>query len=85
MDKAGPSVDIHITYIGTAIVGDVIQIIGTTDRAGQSLGFANVTATQLVDGNSGMLVARASQTKYIRETMMENLAALLGRKEDAIA
>ena len=85
MDKTGPSVDIHITYIGTANVGDVIEIIGTTDRVGQSLGFTDVTVTMLVDGKPGMLVGRALHTKYIWDTMMENQAASLGRKEEAIA
>jgi acyl-coenzyme A thioesterase 13 len=70
-DKAGASVDIHISYIGTAVVDDVIEIIGTTSKVGQSLGFTTVEITKLLDGKPVAVIAKASHTKYIRNTPLE--------------
>jgi acyl-coenzyme A thioesterase 13 len=66
MEKTGPSVDIHITYISTAVVGDVIEIVGTASKVGQSLGFTSVVISKLRDGKPVAVVAKGSHTKYIR-------------------
>lgn len=71
MDKTGPSVDIHISYISTAAVGDVIEIVATTDRVGQSLGFTSVVISKLLDSKPVAVIAKASHTKYIRKTMIQ--------------
>jgi acyl-coenzyme A thioesterase 13 len=71
MDKTGASVDIHITYIGTAVEGDVIEIVGTTSRIGQSLGFTSVAITKLLNSKPVAVIAKASHTKYIRNTALE--------------
>jgi len=67
LEKTGASVDIHVTYISTAQVGDTVEIEGTATKVGRSMAFTNVTVTKLVDGEPGPLVASASHTKFIRQ------------------
>ncbi len=67
MDKTGASVDIHVTYISTAHVGDTVEIEGMATKVGINLAFTNVTITKVVDGELGPLVASASHTKFVRQ------------------
>ena len=67
LEKSGASVDIHITYISTAVVGDTIVIEGTANKVGRSMAFTSVKITKLVDGGPGPIIATASHTKYIRQ------------------
>jgi len=67
LEKTGASVDIHVTYISTAQVGDTVEIEGTAIKVGRSMAFTNVTITKLVDGEAGPVVASASHTKFIRQ------------------
>jgi acyl-coenzyme A thioesterase 13 len=65
LEKTGASVDIHVTYISTAHVGDTIEIEGTANRVGRSMAFTTVKITKL--GDTPVIVATASHTKYIRQ------------------
>jgi acyl-coenzyme A thioesterase 13 len=67
MMKTGASVDIHVTYLSTATVGDEVEIVGVANKVGKSMAFTSVTITKLVDGTPGPIVASASHTKYIRQ------------------
>jgi acyl-coenzyme A thioesterase 13 len=67
LEKTGASVDIHVNYISTAHVGDLIEIEGTANRVGRSMAFTSVKVTKLVDGELGAIIATASHTKYIRQ------------------
>ncbi|PSS27407.1 hypothetical protein M430DRAFT_130906 [Amorphotheca resinae ATCC 22711] len=67
LEKTGASIDIHVTYIGTAQVGDTIEIEATANKVGRSVAFTTIRIYKLVDGNPGSMVATASHTKYIRE------------------
>lgn len=67
MEKTGASVDIHVTYQSTALVGDTVEIEGTATKVGRSMAFTSVTIKKMVDGKQGPLVASASHTKYIRQ------------------
>jgi len=64
-EKSGASVDIHISYIGTANVGDTIEIEGLANKVGRSLAFTTVRIYKIVDDKPGPMVATASHTKYI--------------------
>lgn len=65
LEKTGASVDIHVTYIGTASVGETIEIEATANKVGRNMAFTTVRIYRLVDGKPGPLVATASHTKYV--------------------
>jgi len=67
LERTGASVDIHVTYISTAQIGDTIEIEGTANKVGRSMAFTTVKITKLVDGEPGPIVVTASHTKYIRQ------------------
>ncbi|EKD13780.1 uncharacterized protein L3040_005603 [Drepanopeziza brunnea f. sp. 'multigermtubi'] len=67
MEKTGASIDIHVTYIGTASVGDTIEIEALANKVGRSVAFTTVRICKLVDGKPGPMVATASHTKYISQ------------------
>lgn len=67
LEKTGASVDIHVNYISTAYVDDLIEIVGTANKVGRSMAFTSVKVTKIVDGELGPIVATASHTKYIRQ------------------
>lgn len=66
LEKSGASIDIHISYIGTAHVGDVLHIEATASKVGRSIAFTTIRISKLVDGRPGPMVATASHTKYIQ-------------------
>jgi len=67
LEKTGASVDIHVTYIGTAQVGETIEIEALCNKLGRSIAFTTIRICKLVDGQPGPLVATASHTKYISQ------------------
>lgn len=67
LEKTGASIDIHVTYIGTATVGDAIDIEATANKVGRNMAFTTIRISKLVDGKPGPMVATASHTKYIMQ------------------
>lgn len=67
LEKTGASIDIHVTYIGGAQIGDTIQIEATANKVGRSVAFTTIRICKLVDGKPGPIVATASHTKYIQQ------------------
>ena len=68
LEKTGASIDISVQYIGTANVGDKIEIEATANKVGRSLAFTTIRIYKLLaDGTRGGLVATASHTKYISQ------------------
>ncbi len=68
LEKTGASIDIHVTYIGTAQVGETIEIEAVANKVGRSLAFTSIRIFKLAeDGKPGPLVATASHTKYIQQ------------------
>jgi acyl-coenzyme A thioesterase 13 len=65
LEKTGASVDIHVTYIGTAQVGETIEIEATADKVGRNMAFTSIRIYKLVDGKPGPMIATASHTKFI--------------------
>ena len=64
-EQTGLSVDIHVTYVSTAKVGEVLTIEGTTTKVGRNLGFTT-TMIYKGEGETKVLVAHGSHTKYIQ-------------------
>lgn len=67
LEKTGASIDIHVTYIGTALMGDTIHIEALANKVGRSVAFTTIRIVKLVDGKPGPMVATASHTKYISQ------------------
>ena len=68
LEKTGASIDIHVTYIGGASIGDVIEIEAIANKVGRSVAFTTIRIYKLVDGAPGPMVATASHTKYISQS-----------------
>ena len=62
MPSTGVSVDIHVSYMGTATEGDNIFIGGKVTGSGRTLSFTEIKITK--DGLDGKLVASGTHTKY---------------------
>jgi acyl-coenzyme A thioesterase 13 len=67
LEKTGASIDIHVTYIGTARVGETIEIEALANKVGRSMAFTTIRIFKVVDDKPGPLVATASHTKYISQ------------------
>ncbi|KAJ5563123.1 Thioesterase superfamily [Penicillium sp. DV-2018c] len=64
-EKTGASVDIHISYLSTATVGDTLDISAVADKVGKSMAFTTVKISRVVDGEVGPLVSKGSHTKFL--------------------
>lgn len=62
--STGVSVDIHVTYLSTAKIGDMLEIEATADRVGRNLAFTSVNVWK-IDGDEKKLVAKGTHTKYV--------------------
>ena len=67
LEKTGASIDIHVTYIGGAQIGDVIEVEAKANKVGRSVAFTTIRIYKLIDGAPGPMVATASHTKYISQ------------------
>ncbi|TAQ89375.1 hypothetical protein B7494_g2301 [Chlorociboria aeruginascens] len=74
MEKTGASIDIHISYISTARVGETLEIEAATNKVGRSIAFTTIRIVKLVDGKPGPIVATASHNKYIQQAGASNTA-----------
>lgn len=64
-ERTGASVDIHITYLSTATVGDTLDISAAADRVGKTMAFTTVKIARVVDDEVGPLVSKGSHTKFL--------------------
>ncbi|KAF2670954.1 thioesterase family protein [Microthyrium microscopicum] len=62
----GVSVDINISYLGGAKLGEEIEIEGRADKVGGSLAFTSVGIWKVEDGGRGSAVAVGRHTKFVR-------------------
>jgi len=67
LEKSGASIDIHVTYIGTAQVGETLEIVAIANKVGRSVAFTTIRIVKLVEGKPGPMVATASHTKYLSQ------------------
>ncbi|KAI1397724.1 thioesterase family protein [Hypoxylon fuscum] len=65
--KTGVSVDIHVTYLSSAVEGDEIEIVAYADKIGGSLAFTRIVISKVVDGVAGPVIANGSHTKYVKQ------------------
>lgn len=62
----GVSVDINISYLSTAKLGDEVEIEGRVERVGANLAFTEVRIWKVVDGERGGMVISGRHTKFVR-------------------
>ena len=68
-DKTGVSVDIHVSYLAGAKMGETIAIMGCAEKVGGNLAFTGVQIWVVGgDGERGREVARGRHTKFVRGT-----------------
>ncbi len=66
-DRTGVSVDIHISYVGPAKAGDVLEVEAWVNRAGATLAYTSVEIRKVgAGGERGGVVATGSHTKYLK-------------------
>jgi acyl-coenzyme A thioesterase 13 len=66
-DRTGASVDINVSYLGSAGEGDVVEIEGRAEKVGGSLGFTEVRLFKVV-GEERTLIVSGRHTKFVRGT-----------------
>ena len=64
-DQTGLSTDIHVTYLSTAKVGDVLRIEARANKVGVSLAFTTVEISKIEQGKREV-VAYGTHTKYVK-------------------
>jgi acyl-coenzyme A thioesterase 13 len=64
MEKTGVSTDIHVSYVSSAKLGDILTIEGNVSRVGKNMGFTTVTILK-GEGEDRSVVAHGTHTKYI--------------------
>lgn len=63
-EKTGASIEIHVTYMAGAKVGDVVEIEGIAHKIGKDVSFTSVIISKIVNGEPGPIVAKGSHSKY---------------------
>jgi len=66
-EKTGVSVDIHVRYLSSAVVGDEVEIEGTAEKVGGSVAFTRVVISKVVDSVTGPVIASGTHTKYVKQ------------------
>lgn len=66
-DKTGVSTDIHVSYVSSARVGDVVEVECWVNKLGRNMGFTSVEIRKKGgDGKGGKKVlVTGSHTKYV--------------------
>jgi acyl-coenzyme A thioesterase 13 len=68
-DKTGASTDMHISFVGGAKVGEMIEVEGRVEKCGGTLAFTTATIRKFdpeKGEGQGALVSVGSHTKYVR-------------------
>jgi acyl-coenzyme A thioesterase 13 len=65
--KTGASVEINVSYLGVARLGDEIEIEGKAEKVGGSLAFTTVVIRKVVEGKAGEVVVMGRHTKFVRQ------------------
>ena len=64
LEKTGVSTDIHVSYVSSAKLGDILTIEGKVSKVGRNLGFTTVTIYK-GEGDEAQVVAHGTHTKYV--------------------
>lgn len=64
LEKTGLSTDIHVSYVSSAKLGDVLTIEGNVSKVGKNMAFTTVTIYK-GEGEDKTIVAHGTHSKYI--------------------
>ena len=64
----GVSVDINVSYLSSARLGDEVEIEGKVERVGSNLAFTEVRIWKVLDGQRGAMVISGRHTKFVRNS-----------------
>lgn len=67
-ETTGASVDMHISYLSTAKVGDEIEVVSTAEKVGGSMAFATIRISKIERDETRTLVTVGQHTKYVRQS-----------------
>lgn len=67
-ETTGASVDMHISYLSTAKVGDTVEIVSTADKVGGSMAFSTIRISKVGEDGSLTPVTVGQHTKYVRQS-----------------
>ncbi|KAG5999621.1 hypothetical protein E4U21_006545 [Claviceps maximensis] len=67
-DTTGASVDMHLSFLAAAQVGDLLVVRATAERVGGNLAFVTVRINKLVGDGVEKPVTLAQHTKFVRGT-----------------
>ncbi|KAE9988509.1 hypothetical protein EG328_010548 [Venturia inaequalis] len=66
-EKTGASVDLNVSYLGSASQGDEIEIEGKAEKVGGSLAFTSVTLYKVKEEVRGSIIVMGRHTKFVRQ------------------
>ena len=66
--------DMHISYLSSARVGDTVEIIAATDKVGGSMAFTTIRISKVEEDGSLTAVTVGQHTKYVRQSSSKALA-----------
>ncbi|KAG5773979.1 hypothetical protein H9Q69_000767 [Fusarium xylarioides] len=64
-DTTGASVDMHISYLSTAKLGDTVEIVSTADKVGGSVAFTSIRISKVEKDGGLKLVTLGQHTKLV--------------------
>lgn len=65
-DTTGASADMHLSYLGTAAVGDELEITAASEKVGGSLAFVSIRIEKIGADGARTPVTLAQHTKFVR-------------------
>ncbi|OAA53665.1 Thioesterase superfamily [Cordyceps fumosorosea ARSEF 2679] len=67
-DTTGASADMHLSYLGTAVAGDELEIAATAEKVGGSLAFVTIRIDKVGPDGERTPVTLAQHTKFVRSS-----------------
>ena len=64
--STGASVDMHMSYLSSASVGDTLEIVATAERVGGNLAYTTARINKLVEGGDSKPVVLGQHTKFVK-------------------
>lgn len=66
LEQTGVSIDIHVTYLSGAKLGDSMEVEAVCDKLGGAMAFTSVTVYKLDGEGNRAVVSKGTHTKYVR-------------------
>jgi acyl-coenzyme A thioesterase 13 len=67
-ETTGASVDMHISYLSAARLGDTVEIVSTADKVGGSVAFSSIRISKVEADGTLKPVTLGQHTKYVKNS-----------------